>query len=149
MVTEQFERKDIRKPSLGEPVVVDALVRQFATRVIDTWTAFLVGEPGFEVPLANIGKDARDMAAIFLGRNDSYDRTPWNADNRLGVYLRSLLPEESQDYGDPGSALFMWFAYQVAKACEVAESDQNAEEAYRRLEPVIQDVIAWLLHVRH
>lgn len=61
MVTEQFERKDIRKPSLGEPVVVDALVRQFATRVIDTWTAFLVGEPGFEVPLANCARYGRNL----------------------------------------------------------------------------------------
>jgi len=32
------------------------------------------------------------------------------------MVLKVLLPQETKDYGEPGAALFMWLAAQVAEA---------------------------------
>jgi hypothetical protein len=77
------------KPSLSDPAIVDALVRHFAKRVFDTQAAWQLGQPGARDPLMLIEQDARQMGAIMLGHDSAYDATPWNSDNRLGMYSGS------------------------------------------------------------
>ncbi|MFM0663341.1 hypothetical protein [Paraburkholderia sediminicola] len=145
-----IEAEVVHKPSLGDPAVVDALVRQFARRVFDTRAAFHKGEPGAREPLVIIEEDARSMGAIFLGHDPAYDATPWNSDNRLGMYFKVLLPEEDEHYGGPGVAVFMWLAHQLAQGAKVLEDDPGTEaEVQRRLNHVIEDVVARLLHTKH
>jgi hypothetical protein len=143
------ETEVIRKPALGDPAIVDGLVRRFAKRVFDTRAAFHMGEPGAREPLVVIEEDARVFGEIFLGHNAAYDATPWNADDRLGMYLRVLFPEETLAYGGPGVVLFMWLAQQLAQGAKALEDDPDSEaHVQRRLNHVIEDVVARLLHTK-
>jgi hypothetical protein len=47
-----------------------------------------LGAPARE-PLMLIEQDARRLGAIVLGHDSAYDATPWNFDNRLGMYSGS------------------------------------------------------------
>jgi hypothetical protein len=149
-VMNAIEAEVIHKPSLGDPAVVDGLIRQFAKRVFETRAAFHMGEPGAREPLVVIEDDARIVGKVFLGHNATYDATPWNADNRLGMYLRVLFPEETLAYGGPSVALFMWLAHQLARGAKALKDDPDSEaDVQRRLNLVIEDVVARLLHTKH
>jgi hypothetical protein len=136
-------------PSLGDPAIVDQLVRQFAARVFDIRSAFFTGEPGADEPLVDIEADARRMGAIFLGRDVAYDLMPWNSDNCLGMYLKVLFPEESMNYGDPCTGAFMWLAYQIAQAAHAVDQGMDVRDAHRELDPIIADLVARLLRGEH
>jgi len=134
------------KPSLEDPAVVDALVRQFAARVFDIRAAWHRGEPGVREALLLIEADARRMGNIFLGRDPAYDASDWHR-KTLQWTLAVLLPEHSKQYGDPGAALFMWLAAQLAAGAAVLEEDASAEaeaDVKRKLERVTDDVKAHL-----
>lgn len=145
-----LEAEVVHKPSLADPAIVDALVRHFAKRVFDTRAAFHAGEPGAREPLILIEEDARRMGEIFLGRDPAYDATPWNTPNRLGMYFTVLFPEETKHYGGPGVALFMWLAAQLAEGAAMLERDASTEPTVkRRIDRIIEDVVARLLHTKH
>jgi hypothetical protein len=137
-------------PSLDDPAVVATLVRGFARNVLDVRAAWHAGAAGARDPLSVIEAEARLLGGIFLGRDDRYDARPWNTPNRLGMYLRVLLPEETNHYGDPGAALFMWLAAQVAQAALALERDPAAEaKVKRRLDRIVEDVTARLLRTKY
>lgn len=145
-----MEAEVVHKPSLGDPAVVDALVRQFAKRVFDTRAAFHMGKPGAREPLVVIEEDARVVGEIFIGHNAAHDATPWNADSRLSMYLQVLFPEETLAYGGPRVALFMWLAHQLAQGAKALEDgSDSAADVQRRLHLFIEDVVARLLHRKH
>jgi hypothetical protein len=80
----------------------------------------------------------------------SLTATPWNCDNRLGMYFRVLLPEETKHCGCPGTALFMWLAAQLAEGAAALERDPVAEGSVkRRLDRIVVDVVARLLREKH
>jgi len=144
------EQISIGKPSLSDPAIVDALVRHFAKRVFETRAAWQLGRPGAREPLVLIEEDARRLGAIVLGHDSAYDATTWNSENRLGMYFRVLLPEETKHYGDPGSALFMWLAWQLMEGAATLERDPAAEDRVkRRLDRIVVDVVARLLREKH
>ncbi|CAG9168149.1 hypothetical protein [Cupriavidus pinatubonensis] len=133
------------KPSLGQLAVVSRLVREFVQRVLETRAAWHKGEPGAADPLAVYLEDARRMGNIFLGRDARYHAQPWNSIRRLGITLRVLLPEETEHYGDPGTALFMWLATQAATAAAAIETGQSEDVIRRKLDAVVDDVTQRLL----
>ncbi len=60
------------------------------------------------------------------------------------------LPEETKHYGDPGSALFMWLAWQLMEAAATLERDPAAEDRVkRRLDRIVVDVVARLLREKY
>jgi hypothetical protein len=67
-----------------------------------------------------------------LGHESPYDATPWNSDNRLGMYFRVLFPEETQHYGCPGTALFMWLVAQLSDAAATLERNPASEDRVKR-----------------
>jgi hypothetical protein len=137
-------------PSLDDPAVVAALVRGFARNVLEVRAAWHAGAAGARDPLSAIEAEARLLGDIFLGRDDRYDARPWNTPNRLGMYFTVLLPVETRHYGDPGSALFMWLAAQVAEAARALEQDPAAEaKVQARLDTIVADVIARLLRTKY
>jgi hypothetical protein len=84
------------KPSLGVLSVVSWLVRHFVQDVLKIRAAWHAGEPGARDPLASIEVEARQLGDIFLGRDARFDAQPWNTDNRLGMVMRVLFPEETK-----------------------------------------------------
>ncbi|WP_162916222.1 hypothetical protein [Burkholderia sp. PAMC 26561] len=138
------------KPSLSDPAIVDALVRHFAERVFETQAAWQLGRPGAREPLMLIEQDARRLGSIVRGHDSAYDATPWNSDDRLGMYFKILFPEKTRHYGDPGVALFMWLACQLMEGAATIERDPAAEDnVKRRLERIVVDVVARLLREKH
>jgi hypothetical protein len=96
-----------------------------------------------------IAAEARLLGDIFLGRDARFDAQPWNTDNRLGMVLRVLLPEETKDYGDPGSGLFMWLALQALNTAAFIEQGGDEAEARERLDGIADDVTARLLGIKY
>ncbi len=137
------------KPSLGQLAVVSRLVREFVQRVLETRAAWHKGEPGAKDPIAVYTEDARRMGDIFLGRDEQYDAQPWNTRRRLGNVLAVLLPQETEHYGDPGTALFMWLAAQAATAAAAIEQGQSEDVFRRKLDAVVDDVTQRLLGLKN
>ncbi|EUC21476.1 hypothetical protein [Paraburkholderia hospita] len=137
------------KPSLGDLAVVSRLVREFVKFVLDTRAAWHAGEKGARDPLAMIEAEARQLGDIFLGRDVRFDAQPWNTDNRLGMVMRVLLPDETKHYGDPGAAPFMWLAAQAAEAAAFIEQGSDEVEARERLDRIVTDVTERLLGTRY
>lgn len=73
--------------SLAEPSVVDGLVRDFLTDCIGTRGRYLRGEIDNQDALAAITEKAVELQRIFYGKTNLYQRSPWNAEDRLGAYL--------------------------------------------------------------
>ena len=137
------------RPNLGSLQMVDKLVRDFAAFVFDVRAGFHEGRPGLEDPLRVIENEARRNGAIVLGKDPAYCAQPWHHPNRLGMTLTVLFPKETKHYGDPGTALFMWFAAQVALASEAVESGSMSEDrAKEQLAPVVDDVVSRILGVK-
>lgn len=133
------------KPSLGQLDVVSRLVRDFVQRVLDIRAAWHAGDERARDPIALYTEDARRMGDVFMGRDGRFDAQPWNSIRRLGITLRVLLPDETEHYGDPGTALFMWLAAQAASAGAAIESGQSEEEWRAKLDAVADDVTQRLL----
>ena len=90
------------------------------------------------------------MGDIFMGRDRCFDAQPWNSVRRLGITLRVLLPDETEHYGDPGTALFMWLATQTASAGAAIESGQSEQEWRAKLGGVVDALpVAYLAARRH
>ncbi|CAB3805325.1 hypothetical protein [Pararobbsia alpina] len=65
------------------------------------------------------------------------------------MYFRVLLPEETEHYGGPGVGLFMWLAAQLAEGAAMLEREASTEPVVkRRIEQIIEDVEATLLHTK-
>ncbi|MFC5427641.1 hypothetical protein ACFPTO_02265 [Paraburkholderia denitrificans] len=132
------------RASVGDPAVVESLVRQFGKHCFDTRAAFLAGEPGFEAPLELIEREARALGDKLVGGRS--DRRGWR---RPQWELAVLLPDETKHYGTPGAALFMWFANQLLQGAKAAEDGMPEPEVHRRLEPIISDVVTRLQRAKH
>lgn len=133
------------KPSLGQLDVVSRLVRDFIQRVLDIRAAWHAGDERARDPVALYTEDARRMGDVFMGRDARFDAQPWNSMRRLGITLRVLLPDETEHYGDPGTALFMWLATQAASAAAEIESGKSEQELRAKLAAVVDDVAQRLL----
>ncbi|MEX3982824.1 hypothetical protein AB4Y45_28015 [Paraburkholderia sp. EG287A] len=133
----------VHTPSLGDPTVVESLVRQFAKRVFGVRAGWLAGRPGFEAPLELIECEARDLGDKLVGGRR--DRRGWR---RPQWELLYLLQKEVEHYGEPGTALFMWFAHQLLQGAKAAEDGMPEREVHRRLEPIFADVVTRLLRAR-
>jgi hypothetical protein len=138
------------RPSLLDRETVEAIVRSFGKFVFDTRAAWHLGEPGAENPIASIEQRARHLGDVFTGRSPEFAPDAWHTPAKIGNYMRVLLPQDTKDFGDPVTGFFMWFASQLLLAAQDFENGTaHEEEVHRHLEPIIEDVIARLLHTKH
>lgn len=77
-------------PFLGDPAIVESLVRSFLGRVIDIRTAY--NEDKMDGPeAAEAVQDAADQyARIFMGQDKGYAAQPWNSPEQLGASLSAV-----------------------------------------------------------
>ena len=137
------------KPSLGQLQVVSWIVRHFVQDVLKRRAAFHAGEAGASDPLPSIEREARELGAIFLGKDPRFDAQPWNDPKRLGMTFAVLLPEETKHYGDSGTALFMWLAAQTAEAAAALEGGMAEADVRTELDGIVSDVTDRLLGVKY
>lgn len=128
------------KPSLARMGDVSSLVNGFAGMVFSLKAGFQAGDPRAENPLESIDAEATRCGAIILGRDNSFDAQPWNTRNRLGMTLQYLFPKETQHYGDPGKALFMWLANQMLAISKAVDGGMPEDDAKRHIEEICTDV---------
>ncbi|MFL5900974.1 MAG: hypothetical protein ACJ75S_07220 [Solirubrobacterales bacterium] len=108
---------------------VSRMVNEFAGGVFLTRAKWHAGDAIAKDPLSLMRLDAKRCGDIILGRDPTWAPQPWNDERRLGVTLRLLLPAETAEYGDSGTALFMWLAAQLVAVSEEVETDRLTEDA--------------------
>jgi hypothetical protein len=121
-----------RRPTLAAPDVIDALVRQFAARVLFLRAAFHAGDAGAENPLQAIERDARELSAALA-------LTPYGL-----AYWRVLLPDETKQMVDPGAALGLWIAGQVVAMIQAVEDGEPEATIRPKIEATLADIVARL-----
>lgn len=127
---------------LGDPTVVNALVREFVAGVLNLRARW--NETG-EDPTAQIEAEARRCGDIVLGRDPSFTKQPYNARHRLGVVIGQAIDVKAGD--DPGYALFEFLARE-ALGCSISmESGEDPEKVGQALDKLIGRAINLVLGV--
>ncbi|CAB4130446.1 hypothetical protein UFOVP119_70 [uncultured Caudovirales phage] len=128
---------------LGNPDVVEELVRQFILEVVDIRKAY--HEDKIEGPAATIAvaKAAARYAAIFMGGDPQYSHTEWNTPERLGAFLLDTLPPG--EIGATTANACELFFHRIAadllrEAIVPSEQEKITEDALRfRLDVIVED----------
>jgi hypothetical protein len=121
-----------RRPSTADPESIEALVRQFASRVLFLRAAWHRGDDGAQNSLQAIEREARAAsAAIAL--------TPHG--RALCMYL---LPDETKAFGEPGTAMFMWIASQTVQMMQAIEDGEPEDAIKPKIDAMLTDIVARL-----
>lgn len=137
------------KPSLGDLHVVSWLVRNFAKYVLERRAAFHRGDAGAENPIPAIEAEAGILSAVFQGKDERFDSQPWNTPARVGNLCRVLCPEETKQYGDPVTGLFMWVAGQTIAIMTAIEGGADEAVMKPRFDQLYDDITDRLLGVKY
>lgn len=118
---------------LGDPRVVDRLVRDFLAFAVSTSVGLQAGDidaDQAEVKLVDLSKR---YGRIFMGEDPGYRAMPWNSPRRLGAYIQAIAVPHAEDHARPIDGLFAFFgtaAIQVAMCLERHDADESeAQEA--------------------
>ncbi|WP_321853189.1 hypothetical protein [Paraburkholderia tropica] len=121
-----------RRPSLVDDAEIERIVRAYAARVAFLRAAFHAGEAGAENPLEVIERDAHELSAAL--KLTPHGKALW----------RVLLPDETIHMGDPGAALGLWLAAQVAAAAKAIEDGEPEDDVKPRIDALLADLVARL-----
>jgi len=124
------------RPYLGDPVVVDRIVRDFGLAIILLRQKQNAGQLNDQEAQLAVMSLAADAAAIFLGRSAAYSPMKWNSERRLGILLRTHYPQI--DGVDSGVAAFVWLANQVLAAAIDAEFGRDDVEIQHEMTAVFE-----------
>lgn len=125
-------------PLLTDPSIIEGLVRQFLSEVLDIRKAYNGGQiEGPECP-ALIKAAAARYANIFAGGDETYSFTNWNSQERLGAFLAGIL---DVDAGEAMLAFFLRVASDfITHAVVPFEDDKiDMETTTFRMEVTIED----------
>lgn len=129
---------------LGDPQLVDRLVRDFFSVVISERAKFHETGDG-DAAEQRIAELCTSYARMFMGESDHYVAQPWNSPHRLGNYLRAVTPDVA-DYPTPAEAYFNVLAVQALSASVAIEEGIVSEaEAQGELTAVVNDAVNVLL----
>jgi hypothetical protein len=130
--------------SLGDPAIVDMLVREFLGAVVDIRIAYNAGEEA--APVARLRQTSIRFARIFYGEDKRYQPLkPWNSSEQLGVEIEQRL---SLAHGDGNAAehLFITLASDAVAVLAAHEQGTISEEVARfRLDVLIEESHALLI----
>lgn len=118
-----------RRATLVAPEAIDALVRQFAARVLFLRAAFHAGDAEAENPLKVIKHDAHELSAALK-------LTPYGL-----AYWRVLLPDETKQMVDPGAALGLWIAGQIVAMMQAIEDGEPEATIKPKIEAMLADIV--------
>jgi hypothetical protein len=117
------------KPSLGDPTVVNGLVRDFATEVIGIRTDYNRGKLSGDEAKRRIRAAARQWGDIFMGRSGDFAALPWNKQS-LGAQIRRVLAVA--DDADPGETLFLELARSITDVAVEHEAGRLSDPAAKQ-----------------
>ena len=131
---------------LGDPVVVDQLVRDFMAEVFSA-RAEWHESGGTAAAEQRIDHLCKQYGAVILGQGAGHAAQPWNSPHRLGAMLRVLV-EDSADFESPGEAYFHFLAVQALNAAIALESGANEDEVKHSMSEVVADAVDVILSRR-
>lgn len=106
---------------LGDPAVVELLVRSYTDRALEVFQAISDGRRDLNDGAEEIGAQAEVLNGLFLGLTElpGVAIRPWNAPEQLGVYLRDIIgldfpPQECVRAGLIHLATLMMHAIQAS-----------------------------------
>lgn len=128
---------------LGDPVVVDQLVRDFMSEVFSARAAWHESGDGAAAE-ARIGHLCKQYGTVIMGESKAHVAQPWNSPQRLGAMLRALV-EDASEFASSGEAYFHFLAVQALNAAIGLESGANEEEVKRSMSEVVADAVDVIL----
>lgn len=137
-------------PLLTDKGVVEAMVRQFLTDVLDVRKAYNGGSVKGEDASVKINDIAKRYAAIFMGNDAAYSFTDWNSPEQLGVFLAGQMGEGVKP-DDAAEAFFLRLSADfIADAVVPFEDDQiDMETAAFRMDAAVEDATFSLLGLQN
>jgi hypothetical protein len=129
---------------LGDPVVVDQLVRDFFSVIFSERAKW--HETGDTEAVQNrITEVCRSYGIVFMGESSAYVAQPWNSVHRLGAYLTATV-EDAGDFASPGEAYFNFLAVQALNASMAMEDGSMTEDEVKAgMTDVVTDAVNVLL----
>lgn len=138
-----------QKNYLGDPDVVDQLLRDFLTASLSLLTEVETGDVSADDAPAKLVDLAKSYAAIFLGESKAYVAQPWNSPDRLGLFLRAKKPPHLEDYDRPADAYFAAIGTAAIEHAQAVDAGTISEaEAQEGITEIRNDAMRALLGVR-
>jgi hypothetical protein len=128
---------------LGDPVVVDQLVRDFMAEVFSARAAWHESGDG-NAAVGRINHLCKQYGAVILGEGTGHVAQAWNSPHRLGAMLRVLVPDAA-DFDSPGEAYFQFLATQALRAAVATEEGATEADVQRDLTAVVADAVDVIL----
>ena len=128
---------------LGDPAVVDQLVRDFMSEVFSARAAWHQSsdDAAAEQRVLHLCKQ---YGAVIMGEGSAHVAQPWNSPHRLGAMLRVLV-EDAADFASPGEAYFHFLAVQALNAAIALESGSGEDDVKRQMSEVVVDAVDVIL----
>lgn len=143
---EFFEQADTEAGYLGDPEVVDLIVRQFLMAVHDVRTRWAAGKE--TKPTEAVKAIVERHAAIFMGKDKAYQSAPWNSPEQLGKHLVERIPLDVP-HAEAAEAFFWDLANQVLDAASAyADGEIDDDDAKFRIEVMAEEATHALLGLR-
>lgn len=108
---------------LGDPVVVDALVRGFFVRLSELRIQVHKQEVSPEECLNQIQTLSQNIADIFTGKKSGYVKSSWNTDAQLGAYIHQVCTGA----GSPEQATKSFFLHMASRVFETMRAHEEEE----------------------
>lgn len=129
---------------LGDPTVVEQLVRDFMTGIFSARAAWHADSDG-KAAEDRIDHLCKQYGGIFMGESHAHVPMAWNSPHRLGSFIRATVADHA-DFGSPGEAYFHFLALQALQASIALEQETMGEqEVQAELTTVVQDAVEVLL----
>jgi len=125
-----IEAEVAHKPSLGDPAIINELVRNFCKFALNTRADFHAGI-GPRDPLPLIEAEARRVSAIIT---PTISKRSWYG---LWHVLKKLTAECD---GDPVVAALLYLAIQCTTAGDALNSGEDEADVKRRLDDCVRDI---------
>lgn len=133
------------KPLLGEPAVIDSVLRSFFVRISELRIAVHKEEITGTQCVEDLRDLSRKMADTFMGRTGEYAKEPWFTVPQLGAYLDQICTGA----GGPEQAAESFFLHLAARVFEIMraheEEEIDDEVAQFRIDALIEDARQALL----
>lgn len=136
------------KPNLGNAAVVQSLVSEFGTAVVNIRKKYNKDELSGDQAKAAVVDVAEEYGNIIMGRDTRYEALPWNSPARLGRRISLVVPA-LDGIADEGKLLFVTIGTSLMSIAAAHEngrlSDATAEKAVKDM---LDDTISLILGLR-
>lgn len=134
---------------LGDPAVVDQLVRDFMSSCVSINVDFQGGEIDEGEAGEKLVELSKRYASIFLGESKAYVPMPWNSPRRLDFYVRAMQPPHLEDYERATDAYFAAIGTAVIQiAMRIDKNEVLESEGQQAITEMRDDMVRAMLGTR-